>query len=198
MKKLAKKFWLLGLILVLAFGLTVVACGGGDDDDDDSDDDTDDDIIPDDDTGDDDDDDNCDPDVSTPVLDFYGICHAAGTQIDECGSTSNPAEQTINLDDMYDPGTGEGWGVFIQYTDNGCDLGWYVDSQGNKEEVLEGTECGTGSQSGVFFTFDKTALEAACNENPGGTVDIVDSLQLLDTCGFTSEVWNYTIHVQCP
>jgi len=48
MKELVKEFWLLGLVLLLAFGLSAATCGGGDDDDDDdtdddADDDTDDD-----------------------------------------------------------------------------------------------------------------------------------------------------------
>lgn len=196
MKELAKKFWLFGLVLALAFGLSVVACGGGGDDDDDEG--GDDDLI-DDDTDDDDttDDDECDPDISTPVFDFYGICHATPQGIDDCSSTSNPATANIALADMYDPGTQTGWGVFVQYTDNGCDLAYYVHKDGTKDKILEGTECGTGSDMGVFFSWDKGQLETACNQQ-GGTLVLNDSLQLLDTCNFTSEVWEFTINVICP
>lgn len=200
MKELVKKFWLFGLVLVLAFGLSAIACGGGGDDDDDDDDDTgDDDIFDDDDTTDDDDtDDDCDPEISTPVFDFHGICHATPQGIDTCSSTSNPATANIPLADMYDQGTQTGWGIFIQYTDNGCDLAYYVFKDGSKEQILEGTECGTGSDMGVFFTWDKNALQQACTQQGGGTLVINDSIQLLDTCNFTSDVWEFTINVACP
>ena len=159
--------------------------------DDDSDDDSDDDIFDDDvddDSDDDSDDDNCDPAVSTPTLDFHAICHNNGADIDQC------EDQAVNAKDFATIADADGWGIFIQYTDNACDLGFYVHSDGSTDVVEPGTECGTGSQSGVFFGYDYVG---ECQGHAGETIVLADSIQLKDYCDFTSDTWGFTLNVSC-
>ena len=186
------------LIMVLAVALVFCvsfggSCGGSKssgDDDSSSDDDIFDDDSADDDSSDDDaaDDDNCDPAVSTPTLDYDAICHNNGSSIDQC------EDGTVTTKDFATIAAADGWGIFVQYTDNGCDLGFYVHADGTADPVLAGTECGTGSQSGVFFSWDYVA---ACDGHAGETINLADSIQMKDTCNFLSAVWAFQLNVTC-
>lgn len=174
MKELVKRFWLLGLVLVLAFGLSVVACGGGGDDD--SDDDTDDDII-DDDT---DDDDECDDNHAPALLGVYYIL----------GQEQLTPPVTVSSADSAN------LGIYFEYADEDCNIpgGHFYIKQTLPEEsdwedlgvLPEDLGCST-ADSGYIYGFGFTqALDPA---------SYAGQTKWTDVCGTESNImdWEFTV-----
>jgi len=179
MKEFAKKFWLLGLVLVLAFGLTVVAagcggCGGDDDDDDDSDDDFDDDF---DDDDDDDDDDDCAGNHAPELLAVYYFI----------GTEQQTPPVTIDQADVSN------FGVYFEYADVDCNLpgghfyynindeGW--EDLGVLPEDLGCSSADSGLLYGIVF-----------NEAEPGTYN--GQTKWTDVCGEESNIMDFAFTVE--
>jgi len=176
MKELVKKFWVLGIVLLLAFGLSMFACGGGGDGNG-GDDDSDDDIIDDDSA---DDDSGCDSNHAPALLSVYYIL----------GSDQLTPPVSISSADSAN------FGIYFEYADEDCNIpgGHFYNKQTLPEEsdwedlgvLPEDLGCSTADSGYIYgFTFS-AALDPA---------DYAGQSKWTDICGTESNImdWEFTV-----